>query len=51
MKEKTLRNLLYILLIIAGILITGHLEQIAHEEDKASDEICRLQDAEDSINP
>nr|WP_297164367.1 hypothetical protein [uncultured Dysgonomonas sp.] len=51
MKEKTLRNLLYVLLIIVLTLLTGHLEQIGHEEDKASDEICRLQDTEDNTNP
>lgn len=50
MKERNIRTLLYVLLIIVLILLAGRLEQIAHEEDKTSDEICRLKDTEDN-NP
>lgn len=47
MKEKNIRTILYVLLIIVLILLVGRMEQIEHEEDKASDEICRLKDTED----
>ena len=48
--RKELQTLLYILLIIGAILVTGRLEYIAHQEDRESDELCRIEDTEEYIN-
>ncbi len=44
MKDNTIKTILYILLVLGLILLAGHFEYIAHQEDKESTEICKLQD-------
>lgn len=46
MKDQTIKNILYILLVLGLILLGGHFEYIAHQEDKQSTEVCKLQDTE-----
>lgn len=46
MKEKTIRTILYVLLLIAGILIVGHMEYKQIQEDIQAQTDCRVQDSE-----
>lgn len=47
MKEKTIKNILYFLLIVAGVLIVGYTEYQQIQEDIQAQEDCRVQDTEE----
>ncbi len=47
MSEKYIRTFLYVLLIIACIVIVGHLEYQEIQDDIQAQTDCRVQDTED----
>jgi len=46
MKTKNLKTILYVLLIVAGILIVGHMEYQEIQEDIQAQADCRMPDTE-----
>lgn len=46
MKAKTIKQIVYVLLVIAGILIVGHMEYEQIQEDIQAQVDCRVQDIE-----
>lgn len=46
MKAKTIRQIVYVLLIAAGILIVGYMEHQQIQEDIQAQADCRVQDSE-----
>lgn len=46
--ERTIKAILYILLIIALILIAGHIEYLSYQEEKRAEELYRIQDTEEN---